>query len=113
MIKTCKFHGETEFRERKRGEKVCVKCNRERVYQWRRNAKTKLVETFGGKCSICGYNRCNRSLEFHHTDPQNKSFTISAFSSYMSFGRLLEECKKCVLVCSNCHGEIEEGLIKI
>lgn len=113
IMEECKVHGLTEFRQRKRGEKVCLQCNRDRVYQWRRDAKTKLVEMFGGKCVLCGYSKCNRSLQFHHLDPNEKEFNISAFSSCMNFSKLVEECKKCVLVCSNCHGEIEEGILEV
>jgi hypothetical protein len=29
-----------------------------------------------------------------------------------SIARFREEAKKCVLVCANCHGEIEAGLIE-
>jgi hypothetical protein len=50
------------------------------------------------------------NLHFHHVDPATKSFGLS-----VSFGKGLEklraEAKKCVLVCANCHGEIESGVI--
>jgi hypothetical protein len=32
----------------------------------------------GGECSICGYNKCVAALEFHHLNPSEKDFTISA-----------------------------------
>lgn len=88
----------------------CKVCSRQRVYEFRRNCKKKLVELFGGKCEICGYNKCLRSLEFHHIDPTTKTFTISKYA-VVSLNRLFEEIKKCILVCGNCHGEIEDGLI--
>jgi cytochrome c553 len=49
-------------------------------------------------------------LAFHHVEPRTKSFSM-----HMGVGKALatfrEEARKCVLVCANCHGEIEAGLI--
>ena len=72
----------------------------------------KRVEEKGGKCIICGYNKCISSLDFHHKNPQEKEFGINECISY-SYERLLKEVDKCELVCRNCHGEINEDLIKI
>lgn len=70
-----------------------------------------LIEYAGGKCMVCGYNKCIRALEFHHIDPLQKEFTISRVSN--SFERMKAEVDKCILVCSNHHREIEDGLIDI
>lgn len=79
------------------------------VGEHRRKCKRMLVCIFGGKCKVCGYNKCVRSLHLHHVDPNNKKFAISTWSKLGIFD-LLEEAKSCVLVCSNCHGEIESGV---
>ena len=50
-------------------------------------------------------------LTFHHVDPTTKSFAMS-IAVGRSIAAFLEEAKKCVLVCANCHGEIETGLIE-
>ena len=63
----------------------------------------------GGKCVICGYNKCPASLDFHHINPEEKEFGVSG-NNY-SKSRIDNEIKKCILVCKNCHGEIESGLI--
>lgn len=65
---------------------------------------------FGGKCKLCGYNKCHRALHFHHLDPDKKSFGISEKGSTHSWDKMVEESKKCVLLCSNCHAEVESGL---
>ena len=62
-------------------------------------------------CAVCGYDRCKRVLHFHHVHPEEKSFTISAKRAAANLPYFIEEMKKCVLVCANCHGEIHEGLI--
>ena len=76
-----------------------------------KRVKEKLIEYKGGKCQICGYNKCNRALEFHHLDPTQKDFTISGGTK--SFEKIKSEVDKCIMVCANCHREIHEGLIQL
>ena len=66
-----------------------------------------LVESKGGCCERCGYNKCIAALEFHHLDPDEKSFNLTG--STRGIEKQLEESKKCILVCSNCHREIHNG----
>lgn len=73
-----------------------------------RETKLKCVEYKGGKCILCGYNRCVFSLDFHHLNPEEKEFAISG--NLKSFESLKSELDKCILVCRNCHGEIHAGL---
>ena len=63
----------------------------------------------GGRCSICGYDRCLANLHFHHVDPAEKSFAMSTATG-KSLAAYREEARKCILVCANCHGELEAGL---
>jgi hypothetical protein len=79
------------------------------VVSWRQRTKQKLVDYKGGKCKVCGYNRYIGSLVFHHLNPLEKDFSITAKT--ISFEKLKAEVDKCELVCSNCHGEIHAGLI--
>ena len=67
----------------------------------------------GGKCVVCGYKRYVGALDFHHVDPKAKSFGISIKGLSYSWASIVEEAKKCVLVCKNCHAEIESGLTKL
>lgn len=78
------------------------------VIDWRKRVKVKLVEYKGGECVKCGYKKCTQALQFHHTNPDEKDFTISGKS--WSFERLKKEVDKCILVCSNCHTEIHEKI---
>ena len=94
----------------KHGKKKKI-SNTEAVESWRKRKKKALVEYKGGKCQCCGYSKCIEALEFHHLDPNIKSFTISGKSK--SFNSLKSEVDKCILVCSNCHKEIHAGLINI
>ncbi|HZA89569.1 MAG TPA: HNH endonuclease signature motif containing protein [Solirubrobacterales bacterium] len=77
----------------------------------RRKQKVKrlLVEEAGGCCSICGYDSCIVNLHFHHVDPNEKAFILSS-NTTKALDTYRDELDKCVLVCANCHGEIEAGL---
>lgn len=59
---------------------------------------------------MCGYDRCELNLHFHHVDPAQKSFQMS-MARGKSLAAYQAELRKCALVCANCHGEIETGLI--
>lgn len=63
----------------------------------------------GGKCALCGYDKCNSALEFHHINPSEKDYQLSSGST-RSLNRDFVEARKCILVCSNCHREIHSGL---
>jgi len=88
-----------------------IRCNSCYVREHRQKLKDEAITLKGGKCVMCGYNRCRMSLDFHHLNPDEKEFSISGNNA--SRKRVLKELKKCILVCRNCHGEIESGLIKI
>ena len=76
----------------------------------RQNIKKLLVAENGGKCFVCGYNKYIGALDFHHKDPNTKDFSVGRLSG-INMAR--EECKKCILLCSNCHNEVHGGITKI
>ena len=109
ILKECFRHGETEHKfVKSKNRYVCVKCQNIYLKNKRLKLKNELVKYKGGKCEICGYDKCISALEFHHLDPSEKKFGISKNIS----GHSLEECKKeadkCILVCANCHREIHD-----
>ena len=69
-----------------------------------------LVAEAGGRCAICGYDRCVWNLHFHHVDPDAKSFAMT-MGSGKSIAAYRAEALKCVLLCANCHGEVEFGVL--
>ena len=102
----CKQCNRIYQKDKKKGHvgNTCNSCiMRNRILR----VKTKLVKLKGGKCVICGYNKCIKALEFHHIDPQQKRFEISPCLGNTSLAVLIEEINKCMLVCSNCHRELE------
>lgn len=82
------------------------------VKSLRNRNKIKGIEYKGGKCSICGYDKCNSALDFHHLDQTKKDFTISS-NMNRAWSKIKIELDKCILVCANCHREIHENLHKL
>ena len=69
--------------------------------------KLELIRLKGGKCEICGYDKNIAALEFHHLDPNVKSFQLdSRHLSNTTRDKIIEELDKCILVCANCHREL-------
>jgi transposase-like protein len=109
----CKRHGLTAFILEARGYYRCKRCRQERVSAWRRRVKHRLVTEAGGRCSLCGYDRCVAALHFHHRDPEKKSFALSRQGVTRSFAEARAEAAKCVLLCANCHAEVETGYAEV
>lgn len=107
----CDKHGVTEG-YRSGSRQRCKKCNVIAASKRRKALKLLALEYKGGKCEVCGYNRCKRALEFHHRDPSQKDFAIGSDGLTRSFERIKAELDKCVLLCANCHREEHDRLLK-
>jgi hypothetical protein len=83
------------------------------VARRRRELRARAIKYGGGKCQICGYKKCGRALSFHHKDPTQKDFGLSARGFTRSWDKIQVELDKCVLLCANCHMEVHENLAKI
>jgi transposase len=110
-VLSCRHHGETQFVLDQRGYYRCKRCRSASVSRRRRKVKEVLVAEAGGACCVCGYNRNARALHFHHLDPSEKRREINARGAAMAIELLRAEAKKCVLLCANCHAEVEAGLV--
>jgi transposase len=110
LLLSCPRHGLTTFRRRSKGGYRCAKCRAEAVARRRRKVKRILVDEAGGACRLCGYDRCVAALHFHHLEPAEKRFTLSHRGVARSLESARAEASKCVLLCSNCHVEVEAGV---
>lgn len=112
---------ESEFYKDKRNKDGLVGHCKACAYKWQKeyNADRKLelagyvkknqqkkkeeLYEFKKSCAKCGEDRFY-IIDFHHIDPSVKSFTIS--TNYTRPKEVLvEEIKKCVCLCKNCHYE--------
>jgi hypothetical protein len=105
----CARHGATDFVVDGRGYYRCRRCRAESVSRRRRKLKAILVAEAGGACAECGYRASMRALHFHHLDPATKRIELNARGVALSLATLREEARKCRLLCSNCHAEVEAG----
>jgi hypothetical protein len=95
---------------------VCRNCHAELHGYNNHPAKNELLEICGqNKCSECGYQgKSTVSLEFHHKLGDKKfriancynAYSRSTFKNSIGIEIILEEIKKCVVVCRNCHTKI-------
>lgn len=120
----------TKNRSKKDGySNVCKPCNNENVLAYyRRNGKNyqskvkdhakakrydsvdkmnKLKEATG--CVYCD-ERSAISLDYHHIDPNTKTYEISYLVACKSWSKIPEELKKCELVCTNCHRKLHKNI---
>lgn len=101
--------------------RICLVCHRlkEKEYRLRRRKhlnrralerkkkrKIRMIQYLGGACINCGYSRCPRALTFHHKDRITKEYSLSQIADW-SWAKITRELDKCVLLCFNCHMEIE------
>lgn len=85
---------------------TCTTCRNKKQ---RNENKINAVQLKGGKCIICGYNKCLDAFNFHHINPEEKLFTLSG-SWHLSKENINKEIEKCVLLCANCHAEVHNGM---
>lgn len=92
----------------------CKECQREDKRNHYKNNKEKyqrnqlsITEWFlkyknNLKCERCGFSH-PAALDFHHKDPTTKKFSIGQLKGVKNKDIIMEEIKKCEVICSNCH----------
>jgi hypothetical protein len=76
------------------------KKKHEATNKLRRKYKENLVKSFGSVCHKCQQTFPACVFDFHHVDPHEKDFEIANLYSHK---KQLEESKKCIMLCANCH----------
>ena len=84
----------------------CRSCFSKDVSLRKQRRKQQSIQYKGGKCLLCGYNKCSWALDFHHKDGKTKENTLSVLLRH-SFEKAKKELDKCNLLCKNCHAETE------
>jgi 5-methylcytosine-specific restriction endonuclease McrA len=93
----------------KRAGHTLTQCSTCRTGDRRRNRRERAVRLLGGACQLCGYSRCLWALDVHHLDPSSKDFDISSANT-RRWAVTVQELRKCVLLCRNCHQEVHAGM---
>jgi len=84
--------------------------NSQYVKDWRKKTKLRIIKAMGGKCQICGYDKCPEAFDLHHLDPNEKEISLSSIrANPKAWATIVKELRKCVLLCANCHREVEAG----
>jgi hypothetical protein len=84
------------------------------IKRHREKVKKLIVDSMGGSCQVCGYKKCIAALELHHINPQEKDFSFSKVrANNANWAKIVEELRKCILVCANCHREVHNNDLKL
>jgi len=54
------------------------------------------------ECAKCGQNH-PATFDFHHIDSSTKETSVNKLLKNRAFKRAMEEVKKCIVLCANCH----------
>lgn len=92
----------THKREATEYQKRYYKEHSEARKKYRRD-KTREIHKFKQSCVKCGEHK-SYMIDLHHINPSEKEFEISQLPS-ASNSRLIDELKKCICLCRNCHAE--------
>ena len=80
-----------------------------------RISKAKKIREYKEKlcCGSCGYSKKTRgkrfstwALQFHHHDCNKEANVGQMLSDGFSFKNIINEIKKCIVLCANCHMEL-------
>jgi transposase-like protein len=107
-IIACPTHGPTPHVRGSDGYWRCRRCRAAAVMRRRALIRGTLIAEAGGACARCGYSEHPAALQFHHVDPATKAFTLRNGDT-RSLARMRAEAAKCVLLCANCHAQVEAG----
>jgi transposase-like protein len=104
----CPEHGVAAHVRGGDGYLRCRRCRADAVMRRRARVRAILIAEAGGRCAACGYDDHPAALQFHHVDRSTKTFTLRDGGT-RSLARMREEARKCVLLCANCHAQVEAG----
>lgn len=87
--------------------------NSKNVISFVKRRKADLISVFGSKCCLCGFDKFQEALEFHHVNPEEKEFGITSMTTTKAIELQLTELRKCICVCANCHRGIHAGYLNV
>ena len=91
-----------EYNKKYRQKHIKEMKSKLKKHRQKEQMKFEILKNIG--CAICGYTKCPAALDFHHVNPSDKKFLISARD--MRHKDFIDELNKCVLLCCRCHMEL-------
>lgn len=92
-------------------ELLCYNCHKEEhhsketIYLIKKHKLLEIKNIFN--CQYCGYNNYVGALDFHHEKDKNILLTSSSLTSLNQIkDEIIEEIKKCKVLCANCHQDL-------
>lgn len=64
-------------------------------------------------CAICNNSYHYAAMDLHHRNPEEKVTKLSKGVTGLGYDRFVEEIKKCIVLCSNCHRMLHAGAVVI
>ncbi|UYL84861.1 hypothetical protein pEaSNUABM55_00082 [Erwinia phage pEa_SNUABM_55] len=106
------FYSNGAYKGRVKFKPTCRKC--ETAKRMARFDEL-LLSVFGKiECKRCGYDKCKQAIDCHHLDGDLKEYAVGRLrTSGNKSETIINELKKCVLLCSNCHREYHAGLFDL
>jgi len=90
------------YQRNKKGEIIKAVTRKRKL---RLKKKLWLIEQLGNSCQKCGYNKCEVSLDIHHTNTKSRDIGFEKSITDQSWKYLKEHLKDFTLLCANCHRE--------
>lgn len=88
-------------------------CPKRKYQEKLARRKALLINALGGECAACG-ETAYPVLQFHHLLKYQhlKRFELQLRNMRRKLPVILAELKLCILLCSNCHILVHEGVLK-
>jgi len=86
-------------------KRVCGKCHSAYTLELGKKKRDFIIESMGGKCVFCGYDKYSSALHVHHLNPSKKDPKFANIRSWNQT-RIVDEIKGCVLLCACCHSAV-------
>ncbi len=94
-------------RKGRAGRRICYGCENKREEKYKVD---KICDIVGSSCWICHYDKGFKMLDFHHM--KDKHFALTSRNiGRLNWQDILNELRKCCLLCCRCHREFHYGVL--
>ena len=98
-----KIYRNKSSENKKKIKNIGIKAKKKYASKREEYRRQLMIDINQNSCQKCGFADF-RALHFHHKNPDEKQFGINwALQHSYGYQTLLEEAKKCEILCPNCH----------